>query len=81
MTEESWEKVAERRKVKEKLNSRKTRRQKAELQALYREKDHEVKQSARADRRKWLSDLSERADKAANKGNMKEHTLKEEGVM
>jgi hypothetical protein len=40
MTEETWEKVAERRKVKEEFISSKTRRQKAELQAVYREKDH-----------------------------------------
>jgi hypothetical protein len=72
MTEETWEKVAERRKVKEKLNSSKSRRQKAELQAVYREKDHQVKQSARADCRKCVSDLDERAVKAANEDNTKE---------
>jgi hypothetical protein len=71
MTEETWEKVAERRKVKEKLNSSKTRRQKAELQAVHREKDHQVKKSARADRRKRVSDFAEKS-KEANEGNMKQ---------
>lgn len=73
MTEKIWAKVEERKKVKEKINCSKTRRQKAELQADYRERDKEVRCSSRADKRKWVNEL---AEKAGNEKNMKEFFLK-----
>jgi hypothetical protein len=59
MTQEPWKKTEERRDIKRKLLTCKTRN-KIELQREYNDKAREVKRSARADRRKWTSDSAEK---------------------
>ena len=72
MTSNTWDLIEQRRMVKMKLIDCKTRNKKVELQTAYKNKDREVKKSVRSDRKKWISDLAQRAEKAANTGNMKE---------
>ena len=45
---------------------------KQHLRAEYRNKDKEVKKSMRKDKRKWVNDLAQSAEKAAGGGKMKE---------
>ena len=50
----------------------KSNRIKQHLRAEYRNKDKEVKKSIRKDKRKWVNDLAQSAEKAAGGGKMKE---------
>jgi hypothetical protein len=70
LSEETWKKTEDRRKNKDKLVSCKTRGRKMELQAEY-ETDHEVKRNARTDRRRWIRELGEGAEKAGKKTKYK----------
>jgi hypothetical protein len=64
LSEGTWKKTEERKMIKEKSVSCKIRSRKIELQAEYNETDHEVKRNARTDRRSWISEPAERAEKA-----------------
>jgi ATP-dependent protease HslVU (ClpYQ) ATPase subunit len=70
LSEETWKKTEDRRKIKDKLVSCQTRGRKIELQAEY-ETDHEVKRNARTDRRRWIRELGERAENAGKKTKYK----------
>jgi hypothetical protein len=72
MIQQTWEKIRERKNIKEELNACKTRARKAELQNKYAEKNREVKKSTRRDQRNWTDNLSYQAKEAASKGNLKE---------
>ncbi|XP_071578927.1 uncharacterized protein [Temnothorax nylanderi] len=72
MTEETWMRIEERRALKIKLNSSKTRAQKAKTQAAYHEKVREVKREVRADRKKWVSNLAQEAEVAAKTENLRD---------
>jgi hypothetical protein len=72
MTQQTLEKITERKNVKEATNACKTRARKVELQKKYTEKNREVRKSIRRDHRKRTENLSYQAEAAANKGNLKE---------
>jgi len=72
MTQQTWEKIRERKNVKEAMNTCRTRARKVELQYKYAEKNREVKKSVRRFQRNWIDNLSYQAEEAANKGNLKE---------
>jgi hypothetical protein len=63
MTQQTWEKIRERKRVKDKMNVCKTKA-KIELQKKYTEKNQEVKRSARKDQRNYIDNLAYQAEEA-----------------
>jgi hypothetical protein len=72
MTQQTWEKIRERKRIKDEMNVCKTRAKKIELQKKYTEKNQEVKRSARKDQRNYTDNLAYQAEEATSKGNLKE---------
>ena len=72
ITQQTWEKIRERKRIKDEMNVCKTRAKKNELQKTYAEKNREVKRSARKDQRKYMDNLAYLAKEATRKGNLKE---------
>ena len=72
LTQQTWEKIRERERVKDEINVCKTRARKVELQRKYAEKDREVKMNARRDQRNYIDNLCHQAEEASSKGNIKE---------
>ena len=62
ITEKTWELIENRRKLKAQININNT----PELFEQYRATDKEISKCARADKRKWMSDIARDAEKAAN---------------
>ena len=62
---ETYRKIEERRRLKEKIGSTRSVRLKKRATAAYALKDKEVKASARADKRRRLNNLAEEAEMAA----------------
>ena len=58
MTQQTWEKIGERKRIKDEMNVCKTRAKKIELQRKYTEKNREVKRSAREDKRNYIDNLA-----------------------
>jgi len=54
MTQQTYEKIRERKRVKDEMNVCKTRAKKIELQKKYKERNREVKRSARKDQRNYI---------------------------
>ncbi|XP_078580636.1 uncharacterized protein LOC144864435 [Branchiostoma floridae x Branchiostoma japonicum] len=71
MSEGTWEKVEERRKLKANIENCRTRNQKANAMKQYNSADRKVKKSCRRDKRKWISDKAAEAEEAASKQDMK----------
>lgn len=71
MTEDTWELIGRRKKMKARLNASKTRQQKAQTQIEYEAIDKLVKRSARRDKRMWVDEQALRAEKAAERGGRK----------
>ena len=69
ITAGTWNKITERKKIKEKLISTKSPQLKEQVQSQYREKDKEVKRSARKDKRAYLDNLAREAEHAASRGH------------
>ena len=67
----SWKKVEERKQIKLKMENARSTRIKQQLQSSYKTKDKEVKSSIRADKRKWVENLADDAQRAAENGQMK----------
>ena len=69
IAEKTWNKIEE---IKGKLNNTQSERQKDKLRKEYHNnnKNKEIKTSARKDKQKFMEDLTEESQKAANKGNM-----------
>ena len=63
--------VGERKAVKKRTDGVKSQRIKEKLRQNYRSKDREVKKSVRRDKRKWVEDLAQEAENAAQMGRMK----------
>ena len=72
ISKESWELVEERGRLKGNVEQAKSNRIKQHLRAEYRNKDKEVKKSMRKDKRNWVNDLAQSAEKVAVGGKMKE---------
>ena len=70
LTSDTWERIGERKKLKQKILSTKSKRLQEQLQSSDREKDKDVKRSARKDRRMHLDMLTKEAEHAASHGEM-----------
>jgi hypothetical protein len=72
MTQQTWEKIRERKRVKDEMNVCKTQAKKIELQKKYKERNIDVKRSARKDQRNYIDTLAHQAEEAINRGNLRE---------
>lgn len=70
ITPETWRKIDERRKAKDKLLSAKFPRLTQRAKAEYKIKDKEVKRSARRDKKAFVEELAGEAEMAAAKGEL-----------
>jgi hypothetical protein len=70
ITDETWKAVDERRTIKAKLLHAKSERIRSQVQKEYSAKDREVKRNARKDKRAFVEQLAEEADKAAKRGDL-----------
>ena len=64
----TWKKVEERRQLKLKLESTRSERVKRRIKEQYKGKDQEVKWSAREDKRHWMNEMADIAERAAENG-------------
>lgn len=65
VTQDEWKRTEERRKIKEKNLNTKSSRVKEPMQKDYGGKDKEVKRSARKNKRSFVEERAEEAEKAA----------------
>ena len=71
ISDDTWNKIEERRIIKEKVLASKTRQQTEEAQDRYNDKDKEVKKGCKGDKKKYVEQLVEEAERACNKGDIK----------
>ena len=69
ISQEAWQKIEERRNIKQKLLGIKSERLKEQQKQVYKEADRTVKQLTRRDKRKYLEDMATQAEEAAHKGD------------
>ena len=69
--DDTWAKVGERKKAKQDMNQAKTRQQKRTASAKYSAVAKDVKKQLRADKRAYITDIADQAEKAARKGDLK----------
>lgn len=65
LTPGTWQKIEERKELKAKMLSIKSPRLLEWAQSAYREKDRQVKKSAKSDKRAFVEDLADKAEQAA----------------
>ncbi|KAL8605837.1 hypothetical protein ACOMHN_051446 [Nucella lapillus] len=68
---DTWNLITSRKELKEKINLTRNLEEKQELQALYWETNRQVKKSARRDKRAFIHELTEEAETAAGKRDVK----------
>jgi len=69
--QDTWGRIAERKEVKNQMNTAKSLRIKDQLKNKYRTLDKEVKRMARADKTKYIENLAEEAEVAAKKQDLR----------
>ncbi|VDP07016.1 unnamed protein product [Schistosoma mattheei] len=69
---ETLDKIKERKNKKTAINNIRTRAEKVQAQAEYIEANKHVKKSIRADKKKYVEELTTMVEKAAREGNMKQ---------
>ena len=69
ISQEVWQKIEERRNIKQKLLGIKSERLKEQQKQVYKEADRTVKQLTRRDKRKYHEDMATQAEEAAHKGD------------
>ena len=69
---ETLSKIETRRKLKEKINSSKTRAAKRKAQSQYNKANQEVRKDSRRNKRKFINDLAKEAETAAKQRRMKD---------
>nr|KAG5709173.1 hypothetical protein BaRGS_028629 [Batillaria attramentaria] len=69
--EDTWKLMDERKDIKKKIDSTRSERIKNRLRDAYKEKDKEVKRSVREDKRRWMAQTAEQAQKATENGQQK----------
>ena len=72
ISDNTWNLIEERKGIKTKINSTRSERIIKRRKEEYKEKDKEVKRSVREDKRKWMSEKAEIAQRAAENGRQKE---------
>ena len=70
MTENTWNAIEERKRIRNRMLNAKSPRLKERFQIEYREKDKEIKSSARRDKKTHTEHLTEEAQNAASKGDL-----------
>ncbi|CAC5406583.1 unnamed protein product [Mytilus coruscus] len=70
LSDKTWENIKERKAIKIKLNAAKSNRLKTKLQSNYRDKDKEVKKSAKNDSRNYIEELANEAEEASKRGEL-----------
>ncbi|CAC5418717.1 unnamed protein product [Mytilus coruscus] len=68
ITANSINKIQEQKRTKQKISATRSQRQKEKLEKDYKEKDNEVRFSTRDDERKYIDNIANSAENAANKG-------------
>ena len=71
ISDDTWNKIEERRIIKEKVLASKTRQQTKEAQDRYNDKDKEENKGCKGDKKKYVEQLAEEAERACNKGDIK----------
>ena len=71
ISEESWQLVDQREEINKRILSTRSGRVKQQLRTKYVEKDREVKRSMKADKRRWLDNIANQAEEAAQSRHMK----------
>ena len=71
ISDETWQKVEERKKLKQDLNQARTRQQKQTAARKYSEVARDVKSALRRDKRNHYNELADQAEEAAEKGDLK----------
>nr|KAG5710457.1 hypothetical protein BaRGS_022275 [Batillaria attramentaria] len=71
ISDETWQKVEERKKLKQDLNQARTRQQKQTAANRYSELAKQVKRQLRDDKRAFVNEVAEQAESAAGKGDLK----------
>ena len=71
LTPETWDKIEQRKELKQKINQCQDPQEKEDLRAKYVEANRQVKRSARGDKRRFIHDMTEEAEMAAKQNNMK----------
>ena len=72
ITNETWNKIEERKNIKNKLNSSRTRAKKQELQVKYNEANKDIKKRVRQDKRKYIEEIAARAEEASKRHDTRE---------
>ncbi|VDP61957.1 unnamed protein product [Schistosoma mattheei] len=72
ISKETVDKIQERKNKKTAINNSRTRTEKVQAQAEYTEANQQVKKSIRADKQKYVEDLTTTAKKAATEENMRQ---------
>ena len=70
ISQEAWQKIEERRNIKQKLLGIKSERLKEQQKQVYKEANRTVKQLTRRDKRKYLEDMATQAEEAAHKADL-----------
>lgn len=70
LSSETWKSIEERKDLKARMLSAKSPRLKERAKVAYRNKDKEVKRSARKDKRTFVDELAGQAEQAAHRGEM-----------
>ena len=65
----AWQKIKERRNIKQKLLGIKSKRLKEQQKQIYKEADRKVKQLTRRDKRIYLEDMATQEEEAAHEGD------------
>jgi hypothetical protein len=65
ITEETWKKIEERKEIRNKIISKTRVEELSRLKQEYKDKDIQVKRSARSDRRRQCEELIKKAEEAA----------------
>jgi len=71
ISDDTWQKVETRKKLRQQVNQAKTRLQKQHASTVYNEMAKEVKKSLRSDKRQYFNEIAEQAESAALKGDLK----------
>ena len=71
ISDQTWQKIEDRKKIKSKLNAAKSDRLKVKLKSDYTAKDKQIKKSAREDKKRFVEDLAEKAQEASVRGDLR----------
>lgn len=72
LREETWKAIDQRQMIHDKVHSTKSERRKSKLRLEYKMKDREVKRRAREDKRFWLEQMGNEAEKYSENGRTRE---------